>query len=291
MAKPEHDPSIFNEPHLRPTSSQSDASESKAARALDRERAAEADNNAALEQSVHDEPDIFGRGPERITRDWSCTHCGYNRRGLMTDAPCPECGQVDIYRPPPDDRSGYQKWLTDRMRKTSERRTWLVALLLPLLGGPFAVVGAFLDTTTSGLAGMTMLLPVVVFGPTVEEILKIGLAAVIVETRPYLFKRVEQLQVAAIGSAAVFAIIENLLYLLVYISNPSPLLVIWRWTICVALHVGCTWVATQGLVFVWQRTMTELRPPKITAGGRWLLIAIVIHGAYNFFAMFLDPFF
>ncbi len=34
-------------------------------------------------------------------------------------------------------------------------------------------------------------------------------------------------------------------------------------------------------VEVWRRCTTELRPPRLTQGLRWLVIAIIIHASYN----------
>ena len=57
--------------------------------------------------------------------------------------------------------------------------------------------------------------------------------------------------------------------------------IIWRWSVCTALHVGCTAVATRGLVEVWQRAVNERRPPRMGDGYRMLVLAIVIHALYN----------
>jgi RsiW-degrading membrane proteinase PrsW (M82 family) len=144
-----------------------------------------------------------------------------------------------------------------------------------------AALAALFHTGPGMLLASNLFIVAIVFGPTVEEVMKIGVASLVVETRPYLFKRVEQLQVATVGTALLFAAIENVVYLYVYHPNHSVEYAVWRWTVCVALHVGCTLVATRGLAAVWRQAVREYRPPKLAQGVRWLVVAIVIHGSYN----------
>jgi DNA-directed RNA polymerase subunit RPC12/RpoP len=281
MSSPEDDQSVFNEPHLRPDLQPPDPSEIRADHTFAREgKQRERDHRDG--QSIYDEPDVFpGRPAELVDQDWSCSNCGYNLRGLPTGHPCPECGHRELYRPAADGAPSYQTWLRKRLAATSLRRAWLVAVLAALGGGPWAVLAALIHTNPGGLAGYSTIMIAVVFGPAVEEVMKIAIAACIIEVRPYLFRRLEQVYVAAAGSALMFAVIENALYLTVYVPNHSLEYALWRWTVCVAMHVGCTLVATRGLVAVWRRTITEHRPPRLTLGFAALVAAIVIHAWYN----------
>ena len=281
MPEPSDDPSVFREPHLQPQAKEPDPSEAKADATLGRE-AAGPDAISGSGQSVYDEPDIFpGRRPEVVWQDWSCSRCGYNLRGLPTGHPCPECGHRELYRPPPPGAQSYQSWLQERLARTSPSVGWYVALAAVLLGGPLAVIAALIKSAQGGLVATSSFFVAVVFAPAVEETMKIAAAAFVVEVRPYLFRRVGQIQFATVGTACVFAVIENFIYLNVYVPNPSAELVIWRWTVCVALHVACTLVASRGLTDVWKRTVTEFRPPKVARGLGMLAMAIVIHGGYN----------
>lgn len=287
MASHNERDSVFNEPHLRPQPARPDPSEQRAARALQSE-ARRGEGPCAPGDSVFDEPDILpGRPTEVVDRDWSCSACGYNRRGLPNDHPCPECGHLELYRPSPIGAPGYATWLQGRTAATSDSKSWLVAVSLMLLGGPWAVLAALFDAPDATLTGGAIF-AVGFFGPTLEEVMKVALVAWVVEVRPYLFKRVEQLQAAAVGSAFVFAALENTLYLTVRFPNASTLLTLWRWTVCVALHVGCTLLASRGLVRTWTQTMQDLRPPRLSLARSWLIVAILLHGGYNLLALGLE---
>ncbi len=279
MATPE-DPSVFDEPQFHADAAQPDPTEQRAAETLRRQH--QRDPEADLNQSVFDEPNIFPhRDHAPIDQDWTCSHCGYNLRGLRTGDRCPECGHIELYTPSPPEAPSYQSWLRFHMAMMTPSRGWKVSIMVALLGGVWAVLAASSDAYAPAMVTRTGILLVVVFGPTMEESLKVGAALLIVEARPYVFQRSEQIWFATLGTALGFAIIENILYLNLYIPNPSVPLVIWRWTACVALHMGCTYVATRGLVRVWKQAITELRAPRLSLGMPALVTAIVLHACYS----------
>ncbi len=266
------DPSIEHEPHLRPESHKPDPSEGKADRVLGKESA---DRTRPL-QSVHDEPAIFpGQDGKPIECDWTCSQCGYNLRGLTTGHRCPECGHIEVYYPPPGGAESYGDWFERQQATVTPRRSWTAVAIAAVAGGPFAIAGAFMNTTT--VSWITL----VVFAPVVEEVMKIAAASWLVEVRPYLLRDRAQILTIGVVSGLVFAAIENVLYILVYLPAPSTEILLWRLLGCTSLHVACTLVASLGLAKVWQRTVDELRPPKLSLGLPLLILAIVIHGGYN----------
>lgn len=279
MPRPQHDPSIEHEPHLRAGGVQPDPREGRAIERLIHDGpdtpAAEASHD------VLDEPAHRTTSGTPITRDLSCPGCQFNLRGLAVGMDCPECGQPILLSPTPDAAerggiagSGYASWLTHQLAATPAWKSWTVIAGIVLLGGPWAVLGALLSTWGGIMA-------IIVVGPAVEEVMKIGLIALLIETRPYLLRSRTQIFVAAAGSALMFAVIENLIYLNLYIPNPTPGITAWRWSACTALHVGCTSVAAVGALKVWRQVMAERRKPDAPIDLRWLVAAIVIHGTYN----------
>lgn len=281
MSSNHDDSSVFNEPQFGSHPKPIDPSEAKADQTLGGS-GDHPDDRQRTGQSVYDEPDFLPHRPaEIIEQTWSCDRCGYNLHGLQTGHPCPECGHRSVYRPAPAGAESYASWLAGRMETTSLARGWMVAVGLALAGGPWAIVAVLVGTAPLGFAGMFDLWRTVVLGPTIEEVMKIGAVAAIIEVRPYLFRRVEQLWAATIGAAVLFAAIENVLYLGFKLPNPTVSYSIWRWTVCVGLHVGCTMVATRGLIDVWRESTTELRQPRLASGMRALGVAVIIHGSYN----------
>ena len=288
MSSDNDDSSVFNEPHFGSEPKRIDPSEAKAEQTL-RGSGDRAEDRQRTGQSVYDEPDVLPDRPaEILDQTWSCDRCGYNLRGLQTGHPCPECGHRSVYRPAPAGAVSYASWLAGRMQATSPGRGWAVAAVLAVAGGLWAVLAALAGTTALGFVGLFDLWRTVVLGPAVEEVMKIAAVAVIVEVRPYLFRRVEQLWAATIGAAVLFAAIENVLYLVFTLPNPTVSYSVWRWTVCVGIHVGCTMVATRGLIDVWQTSITELRQPRLAGGMRALAVAVIIHGSYNAMVILFD---
>jgi hypothetical protein len=171
----------------------------------------------------------------------------------------------------------YQSWLEHKWATASSARAWAFTLLAAALGGPFAVLAVLLRAPDTSF----MLVAVTLLGPLAEEIAKVALPLYAVEARPFWFLSPLQIMMAGLLSAFCFSAIENVLYLRVYVPNPERELVIWRWTVCVVLHVGCTLVASLGLMRVWRQVFFTKQRPNLRLGAPFLVAAVVIHGLYN----------
>jgi hypothetical protein len=240
---PSADPAIENEPHLRGGDFQSDPSEAHAGKELDPLGATPSIEDR-LEASVWDEPAIAS--------------------GLGV---APAAGDLT-----------YDRWLTQGEEETSPNRSWWICLIVAAISGPAAVLGTFFTQSTNSIPPVMMICLV---GPLVEEVMKAASILWVVEKRPFFFKTPAQIVVCGIMSGLVFAAIENLLYLNVYIPNPTPGLATWRWTVCVALHTGCTCISAFGLRKVWQRTMAERTRPNIAIASTYIIAAVLTHAIYN----------
>ncbi len=240
--------------------------------------------------SVFDEPDILPAYAESqaIEQDWSCSECGYNLRGTLVGRPCPECGHIEPYRPPPVGASSYASWLIAARARSSVAASRTAVTVVALVGGLLGVVGTFLTPPALGALAGGSLLYMVAIAPTIEELMKLGAAAWLVELRPYLVRTASQLRGAAFFAGLGFAVLENILYLNVYVPNPTIALMLWRWLLCTTLHISCCLIAANGLVRVWERTITEGRPPRMDLAIPAFVTAMGVHGAFNLTAAALS---
>ncbi|MEM9165974.1 MAG: PrsW family glutamic-type intramembrane protease [Planctomycetota bacterium] len=188
---------------------------------------------------------------------------------------------------PPPGALTYRAWLEDMRSRVTPGEQGLFVTAAIIAAGPLAVLGAFAASMLGYGATFFSFLAFAVFGPTIEELMKVSVSSYIVEKRPYLVPSGGSLIAIGVLSGVVFASIENVLYLSIYISDPEPWLIAWRWTACLGLHAACSGVASIGLTNVWSRAVTAGVPPSLELGVRWLIAAIVIHGVYNALAILL----
>ena len=244
---PQDEHSVFNEPHRIEYSRELDRSEEVAARNLEgEERSVRSDDR--VEHTVWDEPTI---------------------RAAAVNAP--------------SDQLTYERWLVERQTQTSGVTSWLVTLGLVLAAGPWGIVGALsAGTGGEGAASKSFgIVAVAVIGPLTEEITKIAALLWVTEKRPFWFKTGWQILFAGLAGGLAFAMIENLIYLNIYLERPSASLAAWRWVICSALHAGCTTLSAIGICRMWLRSMSRHERPELSVAAPWIVAAVICHGCYN----------
>ena len=184
---------------------------------------------------------------------------------------------------------GFAELLAERRKETSAIVRWLVVLGAALVAGPLAIVVVFLEAIAGGSGGWG-LMAIIVLGPAVEEMTKIACVVYVVERKPWLLPG--SMSIACIGllGGLGFAVVENLLYLNVYIPDPDPGLVTWRWTICTAMHCLCSLLASVGVARMWRAAWREGRPAQTAHALPWLVAAMILHGGYNALAVAMSMF-
>lgn len=250
---PSRDDSIFNEPHMKAAAGIRGTGPTPAEKAV--------------------EPPIQPPDPALQSLDERLEHSIWNEPTIS-----------DRFVPnDPRDRIDYQEWLDQRRERTSALKSWSVTLLICLVAGPASIASvALVDVFDRSL------LMLVVFGPVAEELAKNLIGLYVAEKRPYLFKSSGQILLCSAMGGLVFALIENLLYLHVYIENPSPGLVLWRYTICVALHMICAVIAGLGVRKLWLTAVNEHKRPDVSSATPYFAVAATLHGLYNLMAVTLD---
>ncbi len=289
-SKRRDDPSVHAEPHLRPTGGPVDPSERRAEQMLAREGSLAA-STLGDAQNVADEPDIFPRDRVEIDRDWSCSRCGHNLRGLELGRPCPECGHIELYRPPAATTRSYGSWLADRMKTTPASHRWAVIAAGAPWGIAAAALAAFFGIGFVPLALAARLPLMLTYTIPAEELLKAAFVALIVEVRPYLFRNERQIYLCTGLTALAFAVTQNVAFFWIVAPKAGLTLLVYRWLACPTMQVGCSLAAATALARVWRQCTTEGRPPRLTVALGGLLLAILLHGVFFGIAISLESLF
>jgi hypothetical protein len=187
---------------------------------------------------------------------------------------------ADLAGAPGPEQVTYARWLDDKIAATSYAKTLAVTAALVIIAGPLGVFGALFGGEGGSLS-TAGLVAVCIFGPITEEVAKIAGTLWVVEKRPYLFKSMWQILVAAAAGGLFFGVIENLIYLNVYIPDAPPELARWRWRVCTGLHLNCSFVAGVGLVRIWDHALRNRVPPQLGRGMPYFATAMLGHGLYN----------
>ncbi len=183
--------------------------------------------------------------------------------------------------PPPQEVWTYGRWVQWQREQFPAWKSYLLCVLVALLSGPWGVLGTLLGVGNSG----ALLLAGALGAPVLEEVMKAALPYWVARKRPWWFRSPGQILFTMAASGLIFAAIENLLYLFVYVPNPPDWLVLWRWTVCVGLHVLCTLLSGWGVVRLWKQSVQEGEVPHTERFLPWLVAAILVHLVYNLAAL------
>lgn len=183
----------------------------------------------------------------------------------------------------PENAVTWERHLRKKQGETTTETSLLVMLGVALAAAPWAILGVFYHGHTT----VFMLVAAVLFAPIIEEIMKVSVCAWVVETRPWLFKHGTQIIFCGLAAGFIFGVLENILYLTVYIPDPTIEIIIWRWIVCTGLHMTCSCLAAIGLYKVWNQGVRTGIRPKLTDAAPWMLAAIILHGTYNLLAVLL----
>ncbi len=158
----------------------------------------------------------------------------------------------------------------------------LFTVLLALIGGLFGIFGAFFGEFQ---AGGFLLLPVL-GAPIIEEALKpVGVYLLQVRWPRLLLGRLHTGLLAGLAGLT-FGVIEALVYVYVYVEDPSDSFVTYRFTLPLVLHTTCSMLVGLGItrsVVSWANGENPL--PK--SSRNLYIAAVAIHAAYNTLAIVL----
>jgi RsiW-degrading membrane proteinase PrsW (M82 family) len=183
------------------------------------------------------------------------------------------------------------EWIQQKRQQCSMAGNLSIAFLAAIVGGPFAILGAFMASSR----GWYGILYVVIAAPVIEELLKQSGMIYLLEKKPYRVFATWQFVFSALLSALVFATVENLIYINLYARSADLVsheaFAYFRWTVCTALHMGCSAIASMGMIRVWKKQLADGRAADLSVAFSYFVVAMAVHGGYNFVALFFDKLF
>lgn len=266
MPKPSHDPSIQNEPHLRGNSLDKLDSETVESNPY---LTPEKHLRNPLETPLNVDPNVEG-----------VDHTVWDEPTHLSNPESVEAPEGEIT---------FARWLEAGIQNTSWIESLSITLMLIFAAGPWGIIGAIISgSSASGAFSWAGVLSAGVLAPVTEEITKVAALLWVVEKRPYWFKSLWQILIAAIAGGAMFAVIENLIYINFYVPNGNADFRSWRWTVCTGLHVNCSFLAGVGLVRIWDNAIRNRARPELALGMPFFAMAMIGHGLYNFGVTFAE---
>jgi RsiW-degrading membrane proteinase PrsW (M82 family) len=155
----------------------------------------------------------------------------------------------------------------------------LLALSLAVVGGVLGILGAVVQEVS---AGGFLLLPFL-GAPIIEELLKPAGVYILLVRWPRLLRgRLHTAFLAALAGLS-FGVIEALVYVNVYVSDPPDWFVTYRFTLPLLLHLTASFIVGLGInqgLLAWVRGGSPL--PRATRN--FYIAAIALHAVFNIVA-------
>ena len=150
-----------------------------------------------------------------------------------------------------------------------------LAPLIALVGGAFGILAAAYTEFFHG-----SLLVAFIGAPMIEEALKpLGIYLMLAKWPRTLRNRFYTAFLAALSGVA-FAVVENIVYLNVYIEDPSRQVVLWRYTAGLGVHTLCSFIFGLGIN---EKLLASVKGEVkfLSCGKRFFITAMVLHSLYN----------
>jgi hypothetical protein len=160
---------------------------------------------------------------------------------------------------------------------------YFLAFFMAVIGGLLGIIGAlFQELQTTNF----LLLPFI-GAPIIEEALKpSGLYLMLLWWPRALSNQLFTAVLSGI-SGLIFGIIESLVYVAVYVEDPSNEFIIYRFTVTLALHTLASFVVGLGInvrVLDWAAG----RSPLPRSSRNYYIAGVTIHAVYNTLAIVLS---
>lgn len=161
---------------------------------------------------------------------------------------------------------------------------------LPALPTFFLVVGGGLVAIPAAFQGEIFggLLVVWLWAPIIEEILKPGGIYLLLLKWPGSISNRLWAGISGACAGLAFGLVESLIYVTVYFSNPTQEEVLIRFTVPVTMHVVASSIFAMGITLRIPRSLKQGVSLPVSSWG-FFLIAIVLHSSYNISVSVLWP--
>ncbi len=156
----------------------------------------------------------------------------------------------------------------------------LVAFLAASLGGALGIIGAGFQEAQAGPGLLIPFMGASVVAPIIEEGVKpLGVYMLLIRWPRLLRNQLYTALLCAFAGLA-FGVIESLIYVYVYVSNPSGTFIVWRFSVTLFLHAAASFTVGLGInrgMLAWAKGEKPL--PK--ASRNFYLAGVLLHSLYN----------
>jgi len=157
----------------------------------------------------------------------------------------------------------------------------IFTIAVALLGGIFGIIAAVVHEVQAGI------LVAFIAAPIIEEFLKPSGVYALLVWWPHLLKNQLYTALLAACGGLAFGYIESLVYIKVYVIDPSPGYVLFRLTVTPALHVIASFIFGMGIN---QGVLDSVqgKKPLLQGSRKWFAAAIILHALYNIGAVVIS---